>query len=140
MSDKKYKFVADKTLFICVMALSLFGLVMQYSAGSYGAQLETGDAMFYVKKQAVALAVAIAVYLIATMVDTKYYDKFRYVILGIAVVMLALVFIPGVGVENYGATRWINLGFTTFQPSDFAKFSLVIFIASCFCRKSAVTF
>ena len=140
MPDTKYKVVADKIIFCCVLFLSLFGLVMQYSAGSYGAMLETGDSFFYVKKQAVALAVAIAVYLAMTMTDTRHYFKFRYIILGIAVILLALVFVPGVGVENYGATRWINLGFTTFQPSDFAKFALVIFIAACFSKKSAVTF
>ena len=40
--------------------------------------------------------------------------------------MLGLVFVPGVGLTNYGATRWINLRFITFQPSEIAKFAFIV--------------
>ena len=134
------RIVPDKALLICVIMLSLFGLVMQYSASSYSALNETGDAAFYVKKQAVALVFAAAVYPFVYRLDTQIYRKLRYVFFITGLILLALVFIPGVGVENYGATRWINLGFTTFQPSDIAKFTLVIFIAGCLSKNSCVTF
>lgn len=134
------RYVADPILLICVIFLTLFGLVMQYSASSYSALNEYGDAFAYVKKQAVAAAVAAVVYIITVRTDTSLYRRLRYVILGVALILLGLVFVPGLGVENYGATRWINLGFTTFQPSDIAKFALVIFTASCLAKKSSVTF
>ena len=134
------RIVPDKALLICVIMLSLFGLVMQYSASSYSALNETGDAAFYVKKQAIALVFAAAVYPFVYRLDTQIYRKLRYVFFITGLILLALVFIPGVGVENYGATRWINLGFTTFQPSDIAKFTLVIFIAGCLSKNSCVTF
>ena len=51
-------------------------------------------------------------------------------ILGISVLLLILVFIPGVGVESYGARRWINLPFFTMQASEIAKFGFIIFTAS----------
>lgn len=119
--------------------LTVIGLVMQYSASSYAASMQFGDAFYYVKKQAIALVVAIAIAVGAVLIDTKILKKLRYVILATSCILLALVFVPGLGVENYGATRWINLGFTTFQPSDAAKFGLVIFIASCLDKKSALT-
>ena len=134
------RIVPDKALLICVIMLSLFGLVMQYSASSYSALNETGDAAFYVKKQAIALVFAAAVYPFVYRLDTQIYRKLQYVFFITGLILLALVFIPGVGVENYGATRWINLGFTTFQPSDIAKFTLVIFIAGCLSKNSCVTF
>ena len=134
------RFVPDKILLCCVILLSLFGLVMQYSASSYSALNETGDEFFYVKKQALALVFAAAVYPFVFRLDTEIYRKLRHVLFVLGLILLALVFIPGVGVENYGATRWINLGFTTFQPSDIAKFTLVVFIAGCLSKNSCVTF
>lgn len=129
-----------KILYISVIALSLFGLLMQYSASSYSALRDFGDAFYYVKKQAIALVFALCMLFFIRFVKTDWLKKFRYIILGISCILLALVFVPGLGVENYGATRWINLGFTTFQPSDLAKFGLVIFIAGCLDKKSAISF
>ncbi len=125
---------------VLAILLSLIGLVMQYSASSYVATTQFGDAFYYVKKQAIALVAALVVFAGVRYVNTSYLYKLRYVILATSCILLAMVFIPGVGVENYGATRWINLGFTTFQPSDIAKFGLVIFIAACLDKKSALTF
>ncbi len=136
----KPKTVPDKILLACVLTLSLFGLLMQFSAGSYSAMQETGDAFAYVKRQAAALAFALALFPFVCRIDTGVYYKLRHVLFVSGLVLLALVFVPGVGVENYGATRWINLGFTTFQPSDIAKFTLTVFIAGCLSRKSAVSF
>ena len=134
------KIIPDKALLAGTAFLALFGLVMQYSASSYATLNETGDAFFYVKKQAAALAFAAAVFPFVFKLDTKIYMKLRHILFALGLILLALVFIPGVGVENYGATRWINLGFTTFQPSDIAKFTLVIFISGCLAKKSSVTF
>ncbi len=124
----------------CVVLLSVFGLVMQYSASSYSASMQFGDSFYYVKKQAIALVFALVALAGFSFISTELLRKLRLYILILSCVLLALVFVPGLGVENYGATRWINLGFTTFQPSDLAKFGLVIFIAGCLDKKSALTF
>lgn len=125
---------------VCAFVLASIGLVMQYSASCYVASTQFGDAFYYVKKQAIALVAATAAVIGARFLDTSVLYKLRYVILATSCILLALVFVPGLGVENYGATRWINLGFTTFQPSDIAKFGLVIYIAACLDKKSALTF
>lgn len=130
----------DVVLIVCTLFLALFGLLMQYSAGSYVAARDTGDAFYFVKKQALALIVAVVATLAATKINLQKLDKYSWVLLLLGMVLLGLVFIPGLGVEKYGATRWINLGFTTFQPSEIAKFAVAIFIASQVSKKSAITF
>lgn len=117
-----------KVAFIA-FCLSLFGLVMIYSASMYSADLQMGDSTFYLKKQAVALVAGVVFFFLGTLIKAEYVKKFRYVVLGISAVILAMVFIPGLGIENYGATRWINLGFMTVQPSEFSKFGLMLFLA-----------
>lgn len=124
---------------LIVVGLALFGLLMQYSASSYNALRDYGDSLYYVKKQALALVAGLAFMVIATRVKTTNYHRFSMPILLVAFALLAILFIPGVGVEKYGATRWINLGVTTFQPSEFAKFALMIFIARSLSKCSTAT-
>lgn len=62
--------------------------------------------------------------------------KYKWIVLGISLLLLALVFIPGFGVESYGAKRWLNLGFFTIQPSEYSKFGLVIFLSAYMCNRS----
>ena len=112
------------------VGLSLFGLLMQYSASSYAAFTRTGDEFFFVKKQAVAMVAAFCCMLFFSRVDARILAKISPVLLVVSIAALAALFIPGLGVEMYGATRWLNLGFATVQPSELAKFALVLFIAA----------
>ncbi len=137
--ENKWK-IHNKLLIFCAVFLSVFGLVMQYSASSYAAERQFSDEFYYVKKQAIALVFALVIMYSIKFINTQWLKKWRYAILAFSCVLLALVFVPKIGVENYGAKRWINLGFTTMQPSDVAKFALVIFIASCLDKKSSLTF
>ncbi|MDE6474613.1 MAG: putative lipid II flippase FtsW [Clostridia bacterium] len=137
--ENKWK-IHNKMLVFSAIFLALFGLVMQYSASCYSAERQFGDAFYYVKKQAIALVFAIVVLYAVKFIKTDWLKKWRFVILAFSAILLALVFVPKIGVENYGAKRWINLGFTTMQPSDVAKFALVIFIAGCLDKKSSLKF
>lgn len=119
----------DYKLLISIIILSVFGIVMIYSASSYSANLQYGDSFFYVKKQVIALVVGIVFAILASYLKLDYLIKYKMVILIVSIVLLALVFIPGLGVEKYGAKRWINLGFATIQPSEIAKFGMVIYLA-----------
>ena len=119
------------------LLLSLFGLVMIYSASSYSANKNFGDAFYYVKKQGVALFVGCAAMAGVSRLDAFVLKKMRYVILAISFVLLGIIFLPGLGMESYGARRWINLGFMTMQPSEVAKFGYVIFAASYLSEKGA---
>lgn len=109
--------------------LSLFGIVMVYSASSYSAEINFGDAFFYVKKQALAFAAGLIMMIIASKIKTEWLNKAKWAIYGFSMALLLMLFIPGVGTSSYGATRWISLGFISFQPSEIAKFGLVVFLA-----------
>ncbi len=140
MAERKTPVIADKVLLLTALTLAVFGIVMQYSASSYIALNQTGDEFFYVKKQAIALVVALAAAFGASRLDADLLKKFSTALLIFSLILLALVFVPGLGVEKYGATRWLNLGFTTFQPSELAKFALVIFISARLSVRSSQRF
>lgn len=129
VSAESYKTLSVKIAFLTV-SIVLFGIVMIYSASSYGAEKNFGDAFYYVKKQAIALLLGGAAMFGMSRLSTSVLKKLRYVVLAISFAILAVIFIPGLGVESYGARRWINLGFITIQPSEIAKFGYVIFAAS----------
>ena len=102
---------------------------MIYSASSYSATRNYGDAFFYVKKQAVGAVIGLAFMVVLSFLDFKQLSRVVYVLLGIGFVLLALVFVPGIGVSSYGARRWLNLGFFTIQSSEIAKVSFILFAA-----------
>ena len=130
----------NAALILLTTALSLFGLVMIYSASSYGAEKTFGDAFYYVKKQAIALFVGGGAMFGFSKLDPAVLKKLRYVILVISFALLGVIFLPGVGVVSYGARRWIDLGFMTMQPSEVAKFGYVVFAASYLSEKGVDRF
>ena len=114
-------------ILIPTIFLSLFGLLMMYSAGSYRGLQDYNDAFYYVKKQALAFGVGLVFMLILRKVKVEKLKKLAIPSLIISLFVLGIIFIPGVGVESYGAKRWIDLGITTVQPSEIAKFGYVLF-------------
>lgn len=111
------------------MILSLLGLLFIYSASSYAAQKQFGDAFHYVKTQAVALAIGIFFLILLSFANPKTVKKCSYGLYLLGLFLLGLVFVPVLGVESYGAKRWLNLGFFTIQPSEYAKFFMVMALA-----------
>ncbi len=128
------------TVPLFAVLLGIIGLVFIYSASSYSALLSYGDSFFYVKKQVVAFIVGLGAMFFGMYIPRKLLIRFKWVILAVSVTLLGLVFIPGLGVESYGATRWLSLGFTTFQPSEIAKFGFIIFLAGYFYEKPPICF
>ena len=126
--SKKPKF--DYILLICTLFLVCFGILMVYSASYYSAELTYGDSMFFAKKQIVGAIIGLVGLIISSFINYNKLLKLKWPAIIISVVLLACVFVPGLGITNYGATRWINLGVTTMQPSEIAKFGFVIFAAA----------
>ena len=119
----------DFVLFITVLIMLAFGVVMVLSASSPSALSESGDSYSYVKTQAVSAILGIVLMLIISKIDYKIYAKFYKIAYLFSLAILLVVLIPGVGKSSGGATRWIRLGFTTFQPSEIVKIALIIFYA-----------
>jgi len=136
----KLRYKYHYNLVICTLILALLGVLMIYSASSYSAKLHYGDSLFYVKKQAVALIFGIVVLVVGAKINLNLLLKAKWIIFIISVVLLAIVFIPSLGMESFGATRWINLGIVTFQPSEISKFGLMIFLAGYLAENPPTTF
>lgn len=126
---KKRKKV-NVALLLLVLILSGLGCVFVYSASFYSANITYGDEFFFLKKQMFGVAVGMVCYVVFSLLNYNILQKVKWWLAGLSVVLLWLVFVPGVGMTNYGATRWINLRFITFQPSEIAKFALVVLSAS----------
>jgi len=119
----------------CVLGLVGLGIVMVYSAGGVRAADVYGQEHFYLSRQAAFACVGLLAMAIAARIPYQFYRRWTYPILGTVMVMLVLVFIPGVGSTMGGATRWINLHFIYLQPSELAKFALVLYLAYSLAKK-----
>lgn len=114
------------------IGLSAFGLLAIYSASRYTAKMQYGDEWYFVKKQAIGFLFGMLAFFLCGKFDYRKLQgrTARWLCYIIPVIMLALVFVPGLGKRNYGATRWIGIGSVTVQPSEFAKYGFVIFAAA----------
>ena len=126
----------DVLILIIVILLSSFGAIMIYSASYYQAQIQYGDSYYFFKKQLIGLILGLISMFATSFFNYKKLLKIRYVLLAVSIILLALVFTP-IGVESYGAKRWIGIGSITIQPSEIAKFSFVIFVAGYFYKNPA---
>lgn len=124
-------FRGDVTILLLTVLLSGFGIVAIYSASRYVAKTQYGDEFYFVKKQCVGFFFGLLAMLFCSKWNYRLFQskKVRWIAYILSIVLLALVLVPGVGVSNYGATRWIGIGGITIQPSEFAKYGFVIFAA-----------
>jgi cell division protein FtsW len=125
----------DIVLLLTVIAMVLFGLLMVYSSSFIYAQEKTGDGFAFIKKQLVFAALGFAMLVGVCRVDYRRWAGWAYPALGVAVLGLIAVFVPGVGARVLGAQRWIRLGPLTFQPGELAKFAVIVFVARQLDRK-----
>ena len=138
MENKKVKKIQvakkiDKTLvsvFVLVLFLVAFGCLMVYSASFYSASIRFDNEYFFLFKQLLGVVLGIFAMIFFTFFDYHLLKKFRYIILAASVVLLILVFVPGFGVQSYGANRWVNILGISLQPSEITKFALILFLAS----------
>ena len=120
----------DYILFAVTIFLALFGVLMVYSASMYNAAVNYNNRYYYMFKQLFGVVLGFAAMIGMSFTDYHILKKLRYPLLAVSVLLLLLVFVPGVGVENYGAKRWINLPFFTIQASEIAKFGFIVFAAA----------
>jgi len=126
---------ADRLLLTCVLGLVGLGVVMVYSAGGVRAEAVYGSEQFYLTRQAAFAGVGLIVMLVSSRIPYQVYRRWTYPILGVVLLLLIAVFIPGLGSTMGGATRWIDLGYFYLQPSELAKFALVLYLAYSLAKK-----
>lgn len=119
----------DFTLCIIIFLLLALGIVMVLSASAPSSLSTYGNSYHFVIRQAGFAVVGIILMFIISKVDYHIYKNFYKIAYVVSVIALVSVIIPGIGVEVKGATRWIDLGFGNFQPSEIAKIGLIVFYA-----------
>ena len=138
MGDKAKVYAGyNLMILIPVILLIALGLLMVYSASNNIAEHRFGDSNFYLKKQVLFCALGIAAMLGARYIPCTLYKKLVYPLLLLSVLLLAALFVPGLGRRVGGAYRWINLGGFSFQPSEMVKFSLAVYLAYSMSKKGS---
>ena len=127
----------DLFFLAAVLLLAGWGVVCVYAASSYNAEVQYGDEFYFFKKQLIGFVLGTAAMAGVSFIPYERLKKIGIPALVASLVLLALVFIPGVGRSNYGATRWIGIGPITIQPSELAKLGFVLFAAGYFAKDPA---
>lgn len=119
----------DFLLCITILLLLSLGIIMVLSASAPSALASENDSYAFVRKQAGFAVLGIVLMFIISKIDYRFYKKYYWMIYFVSWAILLLVIVPGIGRSVKGATRWINLGFGQFQPSEITKIGLIIFYA-----------
>lgn len=129
---KRYSFLRIEIeyyfLFILTLILSIIGLVMVSSSSMTVGERYFGDPYWFIRRQVIWWVISFAFFILASRINYRIYKKFSSFAILILIGLLALVLIPGLGVEVGGSKRWLDLWFFNVQPSEFVKLVIVIFI------------
>ncbi|MFH1198882.1 MAG: putative lipid II flippase FtsW [Candidatus Omnitrophota bacterium] len=122
-------------LFTIAFILVCIGIVMIYSASSIYSWERYHDGFFFLKRHISFIVIGALLAFLAMSVDYRNFQKYSKAMLVVALILLVLVMIPGLGREVSGARRWFRFKFISFQPSEFANLAVIIYIADFISRK-----
>ena len=126
----------DKGLIIVIFLLLILGLVVLWSASLVISQENRGNSNYYFFHQLIyGGGVGLIAFLVFQKINYKVWKKFALIIFFASLLLLILVFIPGLGYSHAGAQRWIVLKDISFQPSEFLKLAFIIYLAAFFSKK-----
>ena len=121
----------DSAILSLVVILVVLGLITVYSASFALGDLEYGNAYYFVARQALWAVIGVGLLIVLMRMDYRRLRSLSPLIMLAALLGLAAVLVPGIGVDRYGATRWIALGpLPPVQPSEFAKLALIIYVSA----------
>lgn len=117
----------DYTLLAALGLLLITGLVILYSSSSYNGEVRFQDSLYYLKKQLFATALGLVAMYVIAGIDYHIFERFA--VLAYIVAILLSIAVMLVGDEYNGSKRWLSLGPFSFQPSEFAKVAVILFLA-----------
>jgi len=118
-------------LFLAVLGLLVIGIVMLFSTSAF-ARDSHGDVYFFIKRQAIWFGVGLVVCIFAALTDYHLWQRTWWLWFAVALVVLALCYVPHIGMRLNGSRRWIGWGPITVQPSELAKVAVIFFLAAWF--------
>ena len=125
----------DILLFLIVLSLTAFGLLMIYNSSSVIAYNLFGDKYNFIKDQLMWSTLGFSGLFFFYKFDYRRLYSLALFFILIALVLLILVFVPGIGAGALGANRWVDFGFFSLQPAEFVKLALAIYLAAWFSHK-----
>jgi len=134
---RNQKSKTDRTLLVTVGLLVSVGILFVYSASNAVSREQFGDSYRFLKMQVLWCCIGLLVMIFTAFFNYQNYHRLALPLLITSAVLLLLVYVPGVGVERGGGTRWIRIAGVSFQPVELAKLALVIYIAQYLNRKGA---
>lgn len=123
-------------LLAVVVVLDVIGLVMVLSASSVQALRIHGSSWHYFVRQLLFVAIGSGALVAAARIDYRAWRRFVLPLVGGSAFLLALVLVPGVGINVAGSSRWLGVGMLRVQPSELAKFALAVFVADLLARRA----
>jgi cell division protein FtsW len=120
-------------LFLAVLGLLVIGIVMLFSTSAF-ARDSHGDVYFFIKRQAIWFGVGLVVCIFAALTDYHLWQRTWWLWFAVALMVLALCYVPHIGMRLNGSRRWIGWGPITVQPSELAKVAVIFFLAAWFSR------
>jgi cell division protein FtsW len=136
MPQKKYVF----WLYFFPILLSLVGLLFVFEASSVRSFTEFSDSFHYLKLQFAWIVLGICIMTFFALIDYHKLYYLAFIFMMTSIVLLCMVLIPGLGHKAGGARRWIDFGLINVQPTELAKFSVVIYLSSWFIYKERKRF
>ncbi|MCB0339600.1 MAG: putative lipid II flippase FtsW [Bdellovibrionales bacterium] len=132
---KPLPFFSDKFILVIAFVLVFFSLLMIYSATGNVSQEKYGDAYLFVRRQSLAAILGFVLLFSVSYINVEWLRKVALGFFVLAVLLLLLVCIPGIGSKAGGAQRWIGVGPLHFQPSELCKIFVVISLAGFLSRR-----
>ena len=123
------------SLFSITIVLICIGMIMIYSASNIYAWERYHDGFFFLKRHASFVAIGSLLMLLVMGFDYRKFRKYSKPLLIVALFLLVLVLVPGLGREVAGARRWFRFKFLSFQPSELANLAVIIYVADFIARK-----
>ncbi len=129
--EARYKGHFDRTLLFAILMLIVVSVVMVYSSSSVFAMTTYNDSAFFMKRQIMWVAFGLSAMAVMMRLDHRLLSDRRVVItlVVVSILLLAATLAPGIGKMVNGARRWLRFGILSFQPSELAKFALVVYLS-----------
>jgi cell division protein FtsW len=126
----------DYSLLFIIIFLICFGLVMLYSTSAYDAQNTFNDPTHYLRKQGLAFGLGLIGMFVISRFDYRFFSRLGGLAYFVALALCTLVLVPGIGIEHNASRRWLGIPNTSFefQPSEFAKLAVILFLAGMISR------
>lgn len=118
-----------------MFTLTAIGVVMTYSASAVWADQNFHSSTYFLRRQILYVGIGSLMFFLSSYVDPDFLRRHSRFLISIAIVLLVIIFFPVVGRSAYGARRWIRLPFFSFQPVEYAKLTMCVYLSDYLSRK-----